>query len=385
MAETSAFITPFIVNISDGDIEDLRRRLRESRWPDQPSGIGWSQGTDLGYLRGLIEYWRSSFDWPAFEARLNSYPQYMTLVDGVNIHFYHVPSAVPGARPLLLLHGWPSSPFEFAGLIDRLSNPVAHGGLSEDAYHLVIPSLPGFGFSGPTTIAGLTPIGIAHRFAELMTRLGYARFFSHGGDFGAVVSGHLARSYPDRVIGVHLTFFPTAGLRPEDGEPTALERRLRDQQMAYARWETGYISIQSTKPQTLAYGLIDSPVALAAWLVEKFRAWTENDGNVETGLSRDEILTIVSTYWVTRTAGSAARLYYETGAAGQFGPSPHRIEVPTAIAMPPFEPYRTTRRMAEHHANVVHWVDLPKGGHFSALEQPESVASAIAEALRDLR
>ncbi|TAP39158.1 epoxide hydrolase family protein [Arthrobacter sp. S39] len=374
--------TPFSVKVSDEVLTDLDRRLASTRWPDAIPGTGWTYGTDLGYLQELIAYWKDQFDWRSFEVRFNKFPQFTTMIDGQRMHFIHVKSPVPDAKPLLLLHGWPSSPLEFLKVIGPLSNPAAHGGRDEDAFDLVIPSLPGFAFSGPTNDAGWHPGRIADAFAELMTGLGYDYFFAHGGDFGSVLAGQLALRHPDRVSGLHVTFLVTGGLRPEDGDPTPEEAQLADDQAVYNMVETGYLALQASKPQTIAYSLVDSPVGLAAWIVEKLNTWTDNGGDLETVLSKDEILANIMTYWVTATGGSSGRLYFETAVAGMMGPSAKRVEAPVAVAIFPHELYRATRRVAEHHYNVVRWTPQAKGGHFPALEQPEFLATDIRDSLR---
>ncbi|BCW05888.1 epoxide hydrolase family protein [Arthrobacter sp. NtRootA1] len=373
---------PFSVDVSDEVLADLDRRLAGTRWPDAIPGSGWTYGADLGYLRELVTYWKDHFDWRAFEKRFNAFPQFTTIIDGQHVHFLHVKSPEAEAKPLLLLHGWPSSPLEFLKVIGPLSNPVAHGGRAEDAFDLVIPSVPGFAFSGPTTEAGWHPGRIADAFAELMTGLGYDTFFAHGGDFGSVLAGQLSVRHPDRVAGLHVTFLVTGGLRPEDGDPTAEEAQLAADQAVYNMVETGYLALQATKPQTIAYSLVDSPVGLAAWIVEKLNTWTDNGGVLESVLSKDEILANIMTYWVTATGGSSGRLYFETGAAGMMGPSSERVESPVAVAIFPHELYRATRRVAEHHYNVVRWTPQAKGGHFPALEQPQLLATDIRESLR---
>lgn len=373
--------SPFSVSVRDSVLDDLRARLAHTRWPDQISGAGWSYGSDLQYMQGLCDYWASSFDWRASERRLNEFPQFTTTIDGQRIHFIHVRSPESNARPLLLLHGWPSSVLEFMKIIGPLSDPVAHGGTADQAFDVIVPSLPGFGWSGQTTERGWHAKRIADAFAELMSGLGYGTFSIHGGDYGAVVAGLLGADHTHRIEALHLTFLVTGGLKPEDGEPTAEERQLFEVQRVYNATETAYISMQSTKPQTIAYALADSPVALAAWIVEKFNAWTDNEGDLESAISTDEILANITTYWVTGTGGSSARLYFESAAAGFRGPNSLRLAVPTSVAVFPKEPYRTSRRIAEHHYNVVRWTEMPRGGHFPASEQPELLIADIRSSL----
>lgn len=378
-------ISPYTVAVPDAVLADLHSRLGNTRWPDSIPNAGWSYGASLDYMQELVAYWRDEFDWRAFEARLNAFPQFTATIDGQNVHFIHVKSPVPSAFPLLLLHGWPSSPVEFLKLIGPLTDPVAHGGRAEDAVDLIIPSLPGFGFSGPTTEAGWHPARMADGLAALMTGLGYEQFFVHGGDWGSVVASQLALRHPERVRGLHLTFLMTSGLRPEDGDPTEEESQLASDQAMYSMTETGYLALHASKPQTIAYSLVDSPVGLAAWIVEKLNKWTDNDGDLESVLTKDEILSNITTYWVTATGGSSGRLYFETAVAGMMGPAIERVEAPVAVAIFPQELYRSTRRIAEHNYNVVRWTPQQKGGHFPALEQPELLVADIRESLRELR
>lgn len=375
-------VQPFRVAVGDDILDDLRARLRNTRWPDRIPGSGWSYGADLDYLRDLCQYWEDKYDWRSAESAINEWPQFTTKIDGQRIHFIHARSPHPGARALLLTHGWPSSAVEFLKVLGPLTDPVASGGDAADAFHVVVPSMPGYGWSGPTTEAGWHRSRVAAAFVELLDGLGYARFGVHGGDWGSPISAEIGRVVPERTLGVHLTMLVTAGLRPEDGEPTDEEKAQQAEQELYNATEQGYIALQATKPQTLAFGLNDSPAGLAAWIVEKLRTWTDHDGNLESALSRDDILTWLTTYWVTGTAGSSARLYYESGVAGQLGPAPDRLEVPTGVAVFPKELYRTTRRVAEHHYNIVRWTELPRGGHFPAAEQPDLLVGELREFFR---
>jgi microsomal epoxide hydrolase len=373
---------PFRVAVADDVLEDLRRRLRQTRWPDQIPGSGWNYGTDLEYLRELCLYWEAKYDWRAFEAAFNAWPQFTTTVDGQRIHFIHAWSPHQGARPLLLLHGWPSSPLEFLKVLGPLTDPAAYGGDPADAFHVIAPSMPGYGWSGPTTEPGWAMARVAAAFTALLDGLGYPRFAVHGGDWGSPIATEIARTVPERLLGLHLTMLVTGGLRPEDGEPTEEEKALMAAQEVYNAAEQAYLVLQATKPQTLAYGLSDSPAGLASWIVEKLRTWTDCGGHVESVFSKDEILAWITTYWVTGTAGSSARLYFETARAGQMSPPAERVEVPTGIAVFPKELYRTTRRVAEHHYNVVRWAELPRGGHFAAAEQPGLLVEELRQFYR---
>lgn len=373
-------IERFTVTVPESDLDDLRDRLDRTRWPDQLPGAGWGYGTDRDYLQALIEYWRTGYDWRKAEARLNAWPNYVTEVDGQRLHFVHARSAEPGARPLLLGHGWPSTPAEFLEVIGPLTDPRRHGGTAADAFHVVIPSIPGFGWSGPTTEPGWHPGRVAQAYLTLLRELGYEQFYAQGGDYGAVIATQMGLIAPERFLGLHLNFLVTAGLRPEDGEPTEVEAKLATEQAVYNATETGYIALQATKPQTIAYALVDSPVALAAWIVEKFHRWTDHGGDLESVLTKDEILTTVTTFWLTGTGGSSGRLYFETGAAGMMGPAAERVAVPTSVAVFPKELYPATRRIAEYHYDVVRWAEQPRGGHFPAAEQPELYVADVRAA-----
>lgn len=376
-------IEPFRVDVPDGVLEDLRERLGRTRWPDQIPDSAWEYGTDVDYLRQLCDYWRDGYDWRKAEAKFNGWEQGLTTIDGQRIHFIHARSPVPDAVPLLVLHGWPGSVAEFLKIIDPLRDPQAHGGDAADAFHVVCPSLPGFGFSGPTTARGWKPSRIAAAMAELMTRLGYDRFGAHGGDWGATTSNYLAQIAADRMIGLHLSMVaagPPAGaaLTPAD------ELRLQEISDFFTQ-EAGYQQIQGTRPQTLGYALNDSPAGLAGWIVEKFRAWSDCDGDVETAITRDEMLTDITVYWVTQTANSSARIYYEAMHGGEYAPLPTRIEVPTGCAIFPKETVRAPRSWAESAWNVQHWTEMPKGGHFPALEQPQLLVDDIRAFFRVIR
>jgi pimeloyl-ACP methyl ester carboxylesterase len=379
---TTNQIEEFRVSIPQADLDDLANRLARTRWPSSlpgaawdhsAPGAGWDRGVPVGYLRELAEYWRDGFDWRAQEARLNSYPQYTTRIDGQKIHFLHVKSPEPDATPLLLLHGWPGSVVEFTRVIGPLSDPGSHGDGSAPAFDLVIPSLPGFGFSGPVTEPGWGSRRIAGALAELMARLGYERYGAQGGDFGAFVAPDLGRVDPGHVIGVHvnaatLGFIPFGDIPEQDlatFSPAEKERAQRLQ--GFLAEGNGYFQIQGTRPQTLSYGLTDSPAGQLAWIVEKFKEWT-NTGHAlpEDAIPRDEILADVSVYWFTGTAGSTANLYYESMHSGDWPtPSP----VPTGVAV--FAEDIAIRRYAERANNIVHWSDFDTGGHFAALETPD--------------
>ena len=379
-----AKINPFRIDIPQADLDDLRDRLARTRWPDELPGTGWTYGVPVSYLKELAEYWRTSYDWPRYEAKLNAFPQFTTTIDGQNIHFLHVRSPEPEALPLILTHGWPGSIAEFMDTIGPLTDPRAHGGDAADAFHVIAPSIPGFGFSGPTREPGWTTRRVAAAWAEVMRRLGYHRYGAQGGDTGAIVSPELGRLDPGHVIGVHVN---NLGTFPS-GDPAELAN-LSEADQARLRWMqrwgsdmSGYAIVQSTRPQTLAYSLTDSPAGQLAWIVEKFKEWTNPAAELpEDAVDRDLILTDVSIYWHTRTAGSAARIYRED--ASTWGQTPQRSPVPTGVAVFPGD--ITLRPLAERDHNLVHWTEYQQGGHFPALEVPELLVEDIRTFFRGLR
>ena len=379
-------IRPFTIEISDEVLEDLNDRLARSRLPDQISGTGWDYGTNRAYVEALLAYWQDGFDWRAQERRLNEFDHFKTVIDGVDVHFIHQRSAEEDAIPLLLTHGWPGSFVEFANLIGPLTNPAAYGGDPADAFHVVIPSLPGYGFSGKPTEKGYNPERMADVLAGLMERLGYDRYGAQGGDWGAIISRVLAGNYSDRLIGLHSNMIgggPPPGGNPEEGVSDEERERRRERAAAFAD-ERGYQGIQGTKPQTLGYGLNDSPAGLAAWIVEKFHGWSDNDGDVESAFTKDELLTNITLYWVTQTITSSSRLYYES----RNTPSTRRagyIDVPTGAAIFPKEISFTPRKWAEARYNIVRWTLMPRGGHFAALEEPELLLDDVRAFFRGLR
>jgi epoxide hydrolase len=381
---------PFRIVVPQADLDDLDRRLASTRWADELPGLGWQRGVPLGYLKELAEYWRTTYDWRAAEAALNEHPQFLTEIDGATIHVIHVRSPEPDARPLLLTHGWPGSVAEFLGVIGPLSNPRAFGGDPADAFHLVIPALPGYGFSGPHPEAGWHLHRMVHAWAELMSRLGYDRFFTQGGDFGSVVSLELGRLYPERVIGVHVNMLLTgpsgeadlAGLSQEDQDRLA-------KAMAFVQERSGYMWVQSTRPQTLAYGLTDSPVGQLAWIVEKFREWTDSAKVPEDAVDRDHLLTNVMVYWLTGTAGSSAQLYYEIAGLLPISTMQSRPEpnpVPVGVAVFPHDLFLPVRRFADRDfPNITRWTEFDRGGHFAAMEEPDLLVDDVRAFARPLR
>ena len=380
-------IEPFTIDIPDDVLADLKERLARARMPDEPEGVGWQLGMNQAYLRQLVEYWRDEFDWRAQERRLNRLDQFKTRIDGLDIHFVHRRSAEPGAFPLILTHGWPGTFAEFDKVIEPLTDPVAHGGRAEDAFHVVVPSIPGYGFSDRPRRLGYGRDRTGAMFAELMARLGYERYGAQGGDLGAGISRWLAANDSEHVAGLHLNLC-TAG-PPDPDDPTAgvppEEIALMEERAAF--WtdeERGYSHMHGTKPQTLGYSLNDSPVGLAAWIVEKYRSWCDCDGNPETRFSKDELLTTLTIYWATETATSAARYYYE-GRHGANAPDPPRIEVPTACAAFPGEFRFTPRRWLEARYNLVRFTMMPSGGHFAASEEPALYVDDLRAFFRELR
>jgi epoxide hydrolase len=380
-------ITTFSVNIDDDAVTDLKTRLVGTRWPEQLPGPAWQRGVPVDYLRHVAEYWASDFDWRAQEKRINSYPQFITEIDGQRIHFVHVKSAVETATPLLLLHGWPGSFVEFLDMIDSLVDPVAHGGTVGDAFHVVVPSLPGFGFSNPLAGEGWGSRRMAAGLAELMARLGYERYGAQGGDFGAFVAPDLGRVDSEHLIAVHVNaatmgFIPFGEVSEEDKASLSEVERVRLGRMANFLSEgNGYFGIQSTRPQTLSFALTDSPVGQLAWIIEKFKEWTGSDHDLpEDAIGLDTILTDVCLYWFTRTAGSAANMYYES-MHGHDWPTPS--PVPTGVAV--FAEDIAIHRYAVQSNNIVHWSDIDAGGHFAALETPDLLVADVRTFFEGLR
>ncbi|MER5884897.1 epoxide hydrolase [Streptomyces sp. NPDC001941] len=391
---SDAGIRPFRLSVPESELEDLRHRLDRTRWPDQLPGVGWEYGVPLGYLRDLAHHWRHAYDWRAAEARLNEWPQFTTTIDGANVHFAHVRSPEPDATPLIVTHGWPGSVVEFEKVVGPLTDPRGHGGDPGDAFHLVLPSIPGFGLSGPTPEPGWDHVRVAGAFGELMERLGYARYGAQGGDWGSAISRELGRLRPGNVIGVHLNMIPGAGASSEPTEdelaalaPAERARTLAswERMRAWTRDEQGYADIQSTRPQTLAYGLTDSPVGQLAWIVEKFRQWTDSVDVPEEAVDRDHLLTNVMLYWLTGTAGSSARLYYERAHGPYGGRPPEPSPVPTAFAAFPAENFIVLRHLAERANNIVRWTEFERGGHFAAMEAPEALVGDVRAFFADLR
>ncbi|MGW5919505.1 epoxide hydrolase family protein [Nocardia fluminea] len=378
----SEAITPFRIDVPQSQLDDLHRRLDDTRWPDGVTGVGWAQGIPLDYTRELVRYWRTTYDWRAQERRLNTYPQFRTEIDGHAVHFLHVRSAEPGAMPLILTHGWPGSIVEFLDVIGPLTDPVAHGGRAEDAFDVVVPTVPGFGLSGPAI--GWSTSRAARAWAELMRRLGYERYAAHGEDTGAAISRELAVIDSEHLVALHVTMIASATVTSEtaDLDDPAEKRALQLAQRA--QYELGaYAILQATRPQTLSYALADSPVGQLAWIVERFKDWTDSADVPEDAVDRDTMLTNVMIYWLNGTAGSSARYYYE-GAATWGKPEP-AIEVPVAVAVLPYDLGVPVRRIAERNHNIVRWTEFDRGGHFAAMEEPDLITDDLRATFRDYR
>ena len=388
-AETAMSRSPeaFTLYVPDDAIADLRDRLARTRFPDQAPGPPWAYGTDVAYMRELVDYWRGGFDWRAQEARLNALPQYRVPLHGIDVHFLHVPGNGPDPCPLLLAHGWPGSVFEFLDLIPRLADPARFGGDPADAFTVVAPSLPGYGLS---FVPGQPRFGveaIADCLAELMTDvLGYRRFAAQGGDWGSFVASRLGHTHADRTIGIHLNLLPLRRDPNMVADPTPEERRYLDELAAWLKEETGYQWIQGTRPQTLAFALTDSPAGLAAWIVEKFRAWSDCGGDLESAFTKDQLLANIGLYWFTGAIGSSFWPYY----ARMHGPWPIPeggvVGVPTGYCAFPREILRPPRSLAARtYTDIRRWSEMPRGGHFAAMEQPDALAGEVREFFRPLR
>ena len=368
-----AAIRPFQVDVPEPVLADLRERLRGTRYPDEIPGSDWGYGTNLAYLKELVGYWTDEFDWRAQERRINGFDHFKTVIDGLDIHFIHQRSPVEDATPLLISHGWPGSFLEFMKVIGPLTDPVAHGGRAGDAFHVVVPSIPGFGFSDKPRQRGYGPARMGDIFAKLMERLGYERYGVQGGDWGSAITTRIAAEHPDRVIGLHLNLVgagPPPGVEdPEAGVPARELERMREREAFWAP-EQGYFAIQATRPQTIGYALNDSPAGLAAWIIDKVHVLCDCPGGHEDKFTKDELLANITLYWVTGTPTSAARIYYEAGRdQGEYLQG--YIDVPTAAALFPKEVYLPPRKWAEARYNIVQWTEMPRGGHFAALEEPE--------------
>jgi pimeloyl-ACP methyl ester carboxylesterase len=385
-------LRPFRANIPDEAIADLRQRLAMTRWPDRETVTDQSQGVPLAKLQELVRYWMTDYDWRRGEAQLNVWPQFVTEIDGLDVHFVHVPSRHQDALPLIITHGWPGSVFELLKVIGPLTDPTAYGGSAEDAFHLVLPSMPGYGFSAKPTSAGWNPDRIGRAWDELMRRLGYDRYVSQGGDWGAVVSDVMARQAPAGLLGIHVnmpaTVPPDVAQALSNGDPapaglSGAEKAAFDQLDAFYRKSSGYSAMMVTRPQTLGYSLADSPVGLAAWFYDKFATWTYSGGEPERSLTKDEMLDDISLYWFTNTGTSSAQLYWEND-ANNFNAVD--ISVPAAVTVFPGEIYRAPRSWAERaYHKLIYFNEVDRGGHFASWEEPELFSAEIRAAFRSLR
>jgi pimeloyl-ACP methyl ester carboxylesterase len=381
-------IQPFRIQIPQADLDDLRSRLARTRWPSEIAGAGWQRGVPLDYLKELTAYWENEYNWRAAEAELNQYPQFTTEIDGANIHFLHIQSPEPNALPLILIHGWPGSFVEFLDVIGPLSDPRAHGGDPADAFHLVIPSMPNFAFSGPTRDGGWDSKRIAAAFVDLMRRLGYARYGAQGGDFGAFVAPEIGKAAQGQVLGVHINA-ATYGFIPwgevgEDELPgfSVIEKARLARLKNYYTEGSGYFQIQSTRPQTIGYALHDSPVGQLAWMVDKFKEWTHPPQALpEQSIRRERMLTNVSIYWLTGSAASSANIYYESMHVQSWDTT--TPSTPTGVAA--FAEDVAIRRYGEQSYNIVHWSDFERGGHFAAMEVPDLFTSDVRAFFKKLR
>jgi pimeloyl-ACP methyl ester carboxylesterase len=392
-SKIAPMIQPFNINIDQTILDDLKARIAKARWTDEIDNAKWEAGTNEGYLRELCSYWESKFDWKANETRLNSFSHFKSTIDGTQLHFIHQKGKGARSVPLLLVHGYPDSFIRFMKLIPFLTAADNNG----FCFDMVVPSIPGYGFSEIPSKKGMNPKKIAGLFAELMEKeLGYSRFLAHGGDWGTSIIEQLALYHPDLLLGIHLTDVPFRhGMAPLDN-PSKAEEKFQKKTQMWVQTEGAYASIQSTKPQSLAYGLNDSPIGLAAWIIEKFYDWSDNDGNLENVFTKDELLTNLTIYWATQTINSSFRLYYEAIQAimqarynplvklNPFDKTGDRTEVPTAFALFPKDISRPPREYAERFFNVERWTEMPSGGHFAALEQPEALAKDIREFAKEL-
>ena len=381
-------VQPFKVQVPEATLEDLNERLARTRWPDEIPGSGWDYGSNLSYIKDLVEYWRTGFDWRAQEQAINSFANFRADVDGLNVHFIHERGKGPNPMPVIITHGWPSSFVEMLEIIPLLTDPASHGGDASDAFDVVVPSMPGYGFSDHPTQRGMNLVRIPDLWAKLMTEgLGYTRFGAQGGDWGAGVTSRLGFAYPEQVAGIHVTTVLTAQpyLGPGTREVSEAEQAFIDSFAQWQRDEGGYQHQQSTKPQTLAYGLNDSPAGTAAWIVEKWRTWSDCNGDVESRYTKDQLLTNVTVYWVSQSINSSTRLYYENYHNPWKMGEGERITVPCAVALFPKEISPAPREWAERAYNVQRWTEMPRGGHFAALEEPQLLAEDMRAFFRPLR
>ena len=374
-------ITPFTINTPESQLTDLRNRIDNTRWAEEECVNDWSQGIPLTYVREIADYWANQYDWRKSEQYLNTFDHFQTNIDDLDIHFIHQKSPHPDAYPLIITHGWPGSIVEFHKVIQPLVNPTKHGGKAEDAFHVVCPSLPGYGFSGKPSQSGWGVEKIAETWDQLMVRLGYENYGAQGGDWGAAVTTQIGRNI-GHCDAIHINM-PIGRPTPESlQDPTDEEKSALEGLTYYQEWDSGYSKQQSTRPQTLGYGLVDSPVGQMAWIIEKFWSWMDCDGHPENTLTRDELLDNVMLYWLTASGASSARLYWES--FGSFGGG-EKVELPTGVASFPKEIIRSPRRWCEESYNITHWTTMPKGGHFGAFEQPELFINDLRTFFKTIR
>ena len=376
----------FSIQIPEDVLIDLKYRLDHIRWPDQLENVAWERGTEKGYLQSLVSYWSEQYDWRAQEAELNRLPQFRCTVDGVDVHFIHERGRGPNPLPIILTHGWPDSFIRYKKMIPLLADPARYGGDPNDAFDVIVPSIPGFGFSGKPTVGGVNNSTVSELWAKLMTEeLGYETFAAAGGDMGSGVTRYLAAIHPELLVGIHVTDIGIIRQLMTAHDEASLSKEELQYKADVQKWiveEGGYISLQATKPQTLAYGLSDSPVGLAAWIVEKFRSWSDQDCEFDKKFGNDELLTNIMIYWITNTIGPSAHRYFEnTHSLPQLG----RIDVPTGVALFPSDVLLPPREWAEKNLNIMRWTHMPRGGHFAAMEEPELLAEDIRAFFKKFR
>lgn len=377
---------PFCINVADSVLADLRERLERVRWPGEVPNSAWDYGTNLAYMKVLIDYWRTRYDWRAHERQLNHWQQFRVTIDGQRLHYIHERGKGPKPFPLIITHGWPGSIAEFMEIIGPLTDPAAHGGDPADAFDVIAPSLPGYGFSDPTHDRQVNIMRIAEWFAVLMNDvLGYTRYGAQGGDWGAMVTSRLGFADADHVAGIHLNMVGVAPHPVNRQNLSPAEQTFLKSMDKWRNEETGYQGIQGTKPQTLGYGLNDSPVGLCAWIVEKFRTWSDCNGNVENSYTKDQLLTNIMIYWVTQTINSSTRLYFEERHHPWRMGKDDKVTVPTAIALFPKEIATPPREWAERAYNIQRWTPMPAGGHFAAMEKPKLLVDDVRAFFRELR
>jgi pimeloyl-ACP methyl ester carboxylesterase len=375
-------VLPYRYQADESALKDLKRRLANVRWPERETVENWTQGPPLEALRDFVETWRNQYDWRAFEKRLNHFPQYQTTVDGLGIHFLHVRSAQASALPIVLTHGWPGSFIEFLDSIEPLVDPTSHGGTAADAFHVIIPSLPGHGFSDHPTETGWTVDRIADAWAELMRRLGYSRYVAQGGDWGAMVTTRMAQKRAAGLFAIHLNY-PPVFPDPLPADPSPMERKAIEEWHGFQRLQMGYYQMQSTQPQTIGYALTDSPVGQAGWLLGKFHDWTDHPEGQLSALSLEQMLDETTLYWLTNTATSSARMYFDNKGGG---PSLGRVDLPVGCSIFPKEQPKIQKRWAEAcYSNLIHWREVDRGGHFAAFEQPALFVQELRDCFRNLR